>query len=213
MPSSWTGGSIETVNRLEYAEELVILGRVANPEIYRHPLCGPSGSTRSRAGAGEAGERVGLFLGSIARRLSGKGVVTTPMQSGPAPDSADSEPNPIPSDSRQVRQPVESRTRNWILAFEVMEILAHVPPFRSVRHRFLGPRGADPLFLGTSLAGLLLPFHASRSVDVVALCMVAARFALGFLIEPWWIDLLFGVTGIAMFIIELRRHRRALAAG
>ena len=60
---------------------------------------------------------------------------------------------------------------------------------------------------------MLLPFQASGSIDGSALFMVAARFALGFLIEPWWIDLLFGIAGIGMFLLERRRHRQTLATG
>jgi hypothetical protein len=42
---------------------------------------------------------------------------------------------------------------------------------------------------------------------------MAARFALGFLIEPWWIDLLFGIAGIAMFLSERHQHHRARFPG
>jgi hypothetical protein len=79
--------------------------------------------------------------------------------------------------------------------------------------RVLGPRGVDALFFGTGLAGMLLPLIASENIDGFALLTMAARFALGFLIEPWWIDLLFGIAGIAMFLSERHQHRRARLVG
>lgn len=104
-------------------------------------------------------------------------------------------------------------SRTLILAAEAMEMLAHVPRLRNLLSRILGPRGTDLLFLGTSLAGMLLPLIASENIDGFALFMTFARFGLGLLIEPWWVDLLFGITGIAMFLFEHRQHRRARFAG
>ncbi len=104
-------------------------------------------------------------------------------------------------------------TRTWTLAAEVMEIMAHVSPVRKMLCRFLGPRGVDLLFFGTGLAGMLLPLIASENIDGFALLTIATRFALGFLIEPWWIDLLFGIAGITMFLYERHQHRRARLVG
>lgn len=118
--------------------------------------------------------------------------------------------SPSPSEDRQ--KPILAGSRNWILATEVMEILTHVSPLRNVLRRILGPRGADLLFLGTSVAGLFLSIHSSGEVDGRGLLLMAAQFALGFLIKPLWVDLLFGITGIALFLLEQRRQRRTLFA-
>ncbi len=111
-----------------------------------------------------------------------------------------------PSANNDQRTRSLAGTRTWTLAAEVMEIMAHVSPVRNMLHRVLGPRGVDALFFGTGLAGMFLPLVASDRVDGFALLTMAARFALGFLIEPWWIDLLLGIAGIAMFLFE--RHQR-----
>ncbi len=104
-------------------------------------------------------------------------------------------------------------SRAWTLAAEAMGIMAHVSPVRKMLCRILGPRGVDLLFFGTGLAGMLLPLVASDRVDGFALLTMAARFTLGFLIEPWWIDLLFGIAGFAMFLFERHQHHRARFAG
>lgn len=104
-------------------------------------------------------------------------------------------------------------SRKWIMAAELIEILAQASPLRKVLRRIIGPRGADVLFLSTSVASLLLSFESPERVDGIALLMTVAQFTLGLLIEHWWVDLLFGITGIALFLLERHQHRRASFSG
>lgn len=119
--------------------------------------------------------------------------------------------SPIVNNDQRTRS--QPRTRKWIMAVEVMEIVAQASPLRNAIRRIIGPRGADVLFFGTGVAGLLLSLHSAERVDGIALLMSAAQFTLGLFIELWWVELLFGFAGLAMFLFERHQQRRASFAG